>query len=691
MVKSFAILALLIKSVFALAQLTVLVKEDFSDNHLGWYEDKDEHHSAQIINGRYEVTVPSSGWLTYIYPLFDEQKDFSFEARFTQLEGNAENGFGFVWGYDEQDGMNVFVVSSSGHAKVWTSDALRKDAKEWKRTDAVMPMGIPNVLRIEQQKGILKFTVNEHELFSMEALPWYGKNIGFIAYTKMHLVVDDFILKSNVKINLPEDLPTGLVKENLGSGVNSEYDEVTPKISADGKVIYFTRKYSPDNSGGIQDASDIWYSETADGIKWSKSKNIGSPLNTQEVNNIVAVGQDNNTMLLVAANDFEFFERTVDGWKSNGMLGIRYENEHNYFEASQSMDGKTILLAVKSKNNLFYQANNNEKDIYVIRKGTDGKWNAPVNLGPVINTTGNEASPVLAADGRTLYFASDGHPGYGGLDLFMSKRLDDSWTSWTAPVNLGPEINTYGFDAYFTLPASGDVAYLCTAAGGFGKSDIVRIALPQSLRPDPVVLVKGSVLNARTNQPLQAHIVFEDFLVQHQAGDALSNPVTGEYRVVLPYGTTYGLLARADGYLSVNESVELTGDSSYVELIKDLYLVSIEVGETVILNNVFFEQGKAALKPESYPELDRLFAIMQENPTLEIELSGHTDNIGKPSGLRVLSKARVDAVKDYLVKKGIATSRITGKGYGGSKPLQKNDSDANRKSNRRVEIKVMKK
>lgn len=691
MIRSYTLTAFCLTSVLTHAQLTVVFQEDFKDNHLGWHEGEDQHQSAQIKNGHYEIRSPESGWFTYIYPTLNEQKDFSFEATFTQIDGKEDTGFGFIWGYDEDASMNVFVISSRGYAMVWTSDKSRTEAKAWKKIEGINSLGVPNVLKVEQHSGGMKFFVNGNEVFAMKALPWYNKTIGFIAYARMGLWVDNFILMSAVKINLPDDLPSGIVKENLGTMINSPSDEVTPKISVDGKTIYFTRKHSADNTGGEKDASDIWYSTTSDGVTWTESRNIGSPINTAGVNNIVSIGQDNNSILLATATDFELFERSNAGWSSKGLLGIHYENEHPYFEASQSADGKAILLTAKNKNSIFYEEQREEKDIFVILKGSDGKWGALTNLGPVINTNGNEASPVLADDGRTLYFASDGHPGYGGLDIFMSKRIDDTWTNWTIPVNLGPEINTYGFDAYYTVPASGVIAYLCTAAGGFGKSDIVRIALPPSLQPDPVVLVTGNVLNAKTKNPLQAQIIFENINTREEVGEAVSNPSTGDYSIVLPYGTTYGLYAKARGFLSINENLELTDKSTYNELRMDLLLVPIEVGEGLALNNVFFEQGKSVLKPESYPELDRLLTILTENPTLEIALSGHTDNVGKPRALVQLSQARVMAVKNYLVIKGVASSRLVSKGYGASKPLVKNDSDANRKLNRRVEFKIMKK
>lgn len=685
-------LLLFLHTVATFGQPKIIIQEDFSANHRGWYTYSGNGNSILVKNGAYEFDTPEGGWIAYFIPAIYTEKDFYVEAKFTQFSGNDNNGLGFIWGYESSSKrLNNFVIALNGYAKVWASDETRTDAKEWKKVDGINGMGKPNTLRMVQQNGQLTFFINGKEVFNMKALPWYGNGFGFVTYTKMKMAVDDVLFSGYSRINLPEKLTNGLVKENLGPQVNTPYNEVTPNISVDGKMLLFTRKNSPENLGGTADASDVWYSTSADGIWWSKSENMEEPINSDKVSNITAIGQDNNTLLLATSSDFELFERTSTGWRSKGTLGVYYENEHRYFEATQSADGKAILFTAKNRKSLFYSENLDEKDIFVTLKNAQGKWGEPINLGPFINTRGNEASPFLAADGKTLYFASDGHPGYGDLDIFMSKRLDNTWTRWSTPVNLGPEINSFGFDAYYTLPASGNYAYLCTNAEGFGESDIVRIKLPEVIRPDPVVLVVGKVLNAKTKKPVEAAIAFENLATHHEVGEAISDPATGDYRVALPYGVNYGLHAKAKGYLSVNENLELVDVRTYTEMQKDLYLVPIEVGEAIQLNNVFFEQGRPLLKPESYPELDRLVQVLKENPTIEIELSGHTDNVGNPAALLSLSQERVTTVKDYLVQNGIHGSRITGRGYGASRPLVKNDTEANRRMNRRVEFKIIKK
>ncbi len=343
--------------------------------------------------------------------------------------------------------------------------------------------------------------------------------------------------------------------------------------------------------------------------------------------------------------------------------------------------------------NISYNPQNKteDRDIYVSVQDKKGVWSQPINLGKKINTEMDEVSPFLAADGRTLYFGSNGRPGYGSTDIFMSKRKGSGWTDWTEPVNLGPEINTASFDAYYTIPASANYAYMTSTANESGKNDIVRIKLPQAIKPDPVLLVLGNTLNAKTKKPVRADIIFEDLTTNEEAGEAISDPATGSYRITLADGKHYGIRAEAKGFLSVNENMELAPITEYTEVRKDLYLMPIEEGESILLNNVFFEQGKPILKPQSFPELDRLAQILEENPSIKIELQGHTDNVGNKVALQELSENRVMAVRTYLVNKGVKKDRITGKGFGPNKPIAPNDTEENRQRNRRVEFQITKK
>jgi outer membrane protein OmpA-like peptidoglycan-associated protein len=673
------------------AQLPVILRETFSNNNYGWYEAEATDHKVIVRDGKYFMEAPEGGWMTYVTPYVEMGKDFSLEATFTQLDGFNNNGIGFLWGYNGKDQMNNFTFTTNGNYRIWCGDRTLNISDEWHETKLINPMGKENTIKIEQKKNNLNFYINDNLVATTKAFPWYGKSVGFLVYTKMRLLIDDFTFSHDVQINLPSNLETIGVRENLGPNVNSIYDEVSPVISADGKVLYFGRELSPENTGGITDKEDIWETRTSEGKTWSKSINMGAPVNTAKTNNLLAVSADNNTLLFHTSTGFAFMYRTVNGWSAFDDLGINFTNESSYLEGCLSADGKAILFVAKLKQNLFYKTDIQERDIYVCLKKENGTWSAPIHTGNIINSAGDEYSPFLSADGRTLYFATNGRPGYGDVDIFMTKRLSTGWTQWSEPVNLGLGINTVGFDAYYTLPASGDYGYMVSNIKSLGQADIIRFKLPKSMRPEPVVLVFGKVLNGKTQKPLKAVIRFDDLTTGKEIGEARSNPRTGEYKIALPSGRNYGYHAAAPGFLSVNENLELINLLEYTETRKDLLLVPIEVGESIQLKNVFFALSRSTLKSESYPELDRLVAIMNENKTMEIELAGHTDNKGDADANFLLSEKRVEAVKEYLVSKGIASQRIKGKGYGGTRPVIIGNTEANRELNRRVEFKITKK
>lgn len=671
----------------------VLVNDQFNDNTYNWFLGKGENYLLKMENGKYILTTyeKDNGRFVTISPYIDSKKDFSLEAQFVQRSGSDNNGFGLLWGDNSDGKYHDFVITTNGYYKIISPEKGER-LNEWVALDKVKPMGQVNQLKVEQRKGRLYYSVNGQLITETASLPLYGNRIGFITYTDMVLEVDNFIFRHDIKINLPPDLVSGLVKENLGPNVNSSYEDLGPIISSDGKMILFGREGSPENLGGKEDGEDIWMTTTTDGITWTKSKNMGRPVNDDEANNLAALSTDNNQLLFCRQDGFQIRKRTKDGWTAPEYLNVRFKNEAKTMEGNLSPDGKALLFSVKLKQNLFYDASEEvkEKDIYVSVQDEKGTWSAPMNLGPMINTPGDEISPFLAADGRTLYFATSGRPGYGNYDIFMSKR-GNSWTQWSEPVNLGPEINTTGFDAYYTIPASADYAYMVSDRNSHGGSDLVRVKLPQAIKPDPVVLLMGRTLNAKTNEPISAEVFFEDLATKKEVGEAISDPKSGSFRIALTNGKNYGIRAEAKGYLSVNENLELAKVTEYKEMNKDLLLAPIEVGGTIALNNVFFVQGRATLKPESFPELDRLVEIMNENPSLKIELGGHTDNVGNRDALIKLSDDRVKAVKEYLVSKGIAKDRITGKGYGGAVPVVPNTTEANRQRNRRVEFKIVKK
>jgi outer membrane protein OmpA-like peptidoglycan-associated protein len=334
-----------------------------------------------------------------------------------------------------------------------------------------------------------------------------------------------------------------------------------------------------------------------------------------------------------------------------------------------------------------------DNDIYVCFLQKDSTWTEPKSLGKKINLPKyNEMTPYMASDGVTLYFSSNRPGGLGDNDIWMTRRLDSTWQKWSDPVNLGSPINTPDWDAFFTLDAGGEYAYLTTSLNTYGESDIVRVKLLEREKPDPVVLVSGNVYNKKTNEPLSASLVYETLPDGTEAGNAISNPSDGAFKIVLPYDKNYSIRATADHFFAISENLNLDSliKAGYKEIHKDLYLVPIEIGQVVRLNNVFFDFDKWDLRPESYFELDRVVKLLNENPAIEIEMSAHTDSYGSDEYNFKLSDNRARSVMEYIISKGIAPNRIVSQGYGETRPVAPNDTPENRQLNRRVEFKILK-
>jgi len=488
---------------------------------------------------------------------------------------------------------------------------------------------------------------------------------------------------------------------NLGANVNSKYVDTHPIISPDGRTLYFARQESPQNAGGTSDAQDVWYAtlNNANTKAWNPAKNLGGPINTpKDPNGVAAVSANGQQLLVIGVyrpdgtlepKGPSTSRRTVTGWSKPVPVVIEdyYNDDPENVDYCLGTSGKVMLMAVQRKDG------QGSQDIYVSFLNEDGKtWSRPRNLGPTVNTKKAEFAPFLAADGKTLYFASEGHGGFGKSDIFYSKRLDESWTKWSQPRNLGPNVNSPDFDAYYTMSAAGEDAYLVSARNGTGGSkDIFRIALTPRFKPETVTLVRGQVLDAVTKKPIAAIIHYENLLTGEELGVAEVNPQDGSYTIVLPSGVQYGYRAEATNYLAESDNLDVTDRQNYSEVTQDLFLVPFAVGSTIKLNNIFFAQSKYYLRENSYPELLRLVRILKDYPEVEIKVEGHTDNQGDPALNLKLSQDRVNEVKKYLVSKGIAGSRITTEGYGDTKPIASNDEEESRKLNRRVEFRVTKK
>lgn len=477
--------------------------------------------------------------------------------------------------------------------------------------------------------------------------------------------------------------------------INTKYTEINPMVSPDGKKIYFTREDHPLNTYGAMNTQDIWVADISNGFESAQAKHMDKPFNRSYKNSVYGLSPDGSTMMIKGVYKDGKYEgagmsivyKTKDGWSVPKKVEVKNFAKYSkgkYEGGFLSGDNKTIIMYMTPKNNA------SETDLYVSFKKEDGTFTEPQLLGN-LNTSKSEATPFLASDNKTLYFASDRSGGEGNFDIWMSKREDDSWTKWSEPVNLGDEINTSGFDAYYSVDASGKWGYMVTTKNSKGLEDIKRFELKEEVQPDPVVLIRGKVFDAKTKEPLTSTIEYEGLTDGKKYGFTRTNPETGQYTIVLPYGVNYSFNAQAEGFIPVSDNIDLTQIGEYKEITRDLYLVPIEVGSTVRLNNIFFETSSAGLKKESFVELNRVIRILSQNSEMEIEVSGHTDNVGNKSYNEELSQKRAQSVVNYLKENGVNESRLVAKGYGMDKPVADNDTEEGRAENRRVEFTILKK
>ncbi len=515
------------------------------------------------------------------------------------------------------------------------------------------------------------------------------------------VAISDVSIPIIADISMPELLARGLVIEALDKNVNSEQSEMNPLLSPDGKTLYFSRKNHPGNIGGVNDKEDIWYSQLGPDGKWELAKNMGPKFNNAGPNFVNAVtSTPDGQSVLVLGNKYLPNGKMLAGVSMstniNGNwtppMAINIENDYNFNEKANyflANTKKTLLLSIEREDT------RGGRDLYVSFQRKDSVWSEPLNLGSVINTANEESAPFLASDDKTLYFSSNGFSGFGGADIYMSKRLDDTWTNWSEPQNMGPDINSKLDDLFFNIPSSSDFAYYSRGVTE-DNADIYRVKMPIYKAPEPIVIVKGILVDAKTGKPVGAKIIYERLSDGKEVGIVYSNPQTGEYEIHLPGGQKYGVRAEAQGHISENQSLDLTGDTKdgVVEK-RDMRLAPIEVAAiepntTITLNNIFFDFNKAVLKSDSYPELNRIVELMKERSSMTVEISGHADATGPEDFNMTLSGWRAKAVTKYLVDKGVDAGRITTTFFGETRPIESNNTKEGRRKNRRVEFKIIK-
>jgi outer membrane protein OmpA-like peptidoglycan-associated protein/TolA-binding protein len=476
----------------------------------------------------------------------------------------------------------------------------------------------------------------------------------------------------------------------LPATVNTNFADYMPTLDPTGTKLYFTSQ----RLGGIDEEpstdkegdEDIYFIEKSGNI-WSNPQLLPEPINSGSNEGAACFSADGQLMVYTACGrdggigSCDLFVSTLEGnqWTKPINMGNVVNTDAWDSQPTISYDGSRIIFSSNRAGG--YGA----EDLYMIERNLFGEWGPPMNLGGIVNTPFTDFSPFLSQDGKTLYFASSGHPGYGGSDIFKT-TYDNG--KWSVPSNLGRPLNTEGDDRYFTIGGSGEIGYFATDYGGT-QLDLYEVEIPEEMRPTPTVVVEGVVTNAKTKALVGAYVMVEDVNTGELIAINKSNSATGKYLVVLPAGKTYSVSANKEGFFFHSELFDVPTASKFQTIKKDIELKPIEKGAKIVINNIFFETGKATLSPQSNVELEKAVDLLKTNPTMIIEVGGHTDNVGDDASNMKLSHDRAKAVREFIVGKGIASERVQAKGYGESNPIATNDTDDGRKSNRRTEFIIL--
>ncbi len=531
----------------------------------------------------------------------------------------------------------------------------------------------------------------------------------FIPYPKNDVKLEkraQLILSSCIFAQRAMQHPVPFDPINLGEGVNSEMDEYYPCITADQKTLLFTRLVNDDRTD-VGKQEDFYISrKDAQGL-FAPAQPVMS-INTVMNEGAPSLSADGNTLIFTAC-------QTLDGqWGENrtgvGSCDLFYslkagndwgqpENMGNTINSgawesqpSYGADGKTMYFVRGTRT----ARGMKDQDIYFSVLRDNGSWTKPEKVRGLVNTDFDEESVMIHPDGNTLYFSSNGHPGMGGMDIYLSRREVDG--TWGKPLNLGYPINTSQDENSFQVTADGEYALFASdRAGGKGGLDLYQFALPESAKPKRVYYVEGVISDKLSYKKLDAQLELIDMESGQIVANTHSNPISGGYLLCLPPGKDYVLNVSKEGYLFSTERFTLSNEVQKAPKRVDVALQKIKVGTKISLTNtaengvknIFFDTNSDVLKKESFAELNQLIELLNKNPQRKIEIGGHTDDVGDDASNLSLSQRRAEAVKDYLVKNGVAESRVQAKGYGETQPQVPNDSDINRAKNSRTEFLVV--
>jgi tetratricopeptide (TPR) repeat protein len=477
---------------------------------------------------------------------------------------------------------------------------------------------------------------------------------------------------------------------NFGDSINTRFDEYWPSVTADGQTLMFTRQIEyGGNSGFVNNMQEDFYiSYLINGV-WSKAVPAGNPLNTTKNEGAQTLSSNGQYMFFTACDRPEGYGRcdiyysAFDGktWSTPVNSGAPVNTSSWESQPSVNAEGKVLFFTSNRPGGI------GGMDIWYSVLNENGQWGKPENIGAKVNTKGDEMSPFIYFDSRTLYFSSNGWPGMGGFDLYVTRMQEDS--TWSDPINLGYPINSFNDETGLVIESNGRRAYFSTRQSNEKGKDIFYFDLPESARPEPVTYLKGKVFDKLTGKMLTAN--YE--LVNLSLGRSIVNSKTdsdGNFLICLPFGYNYGLNVSKEGYLFYSENFKFDAINTPLDpLIKKVPLSRIKAGEKLMLYNVFYETDSWDIKQGALIELQKLYSLLSDNIDVIVEIGGHTDSTGSAVHNVQLSENRARSVVTYLQKKGISPSRLKYKGYGDTLPVGDNKTMEGRQLNRRTEVKIL--
>jgi OmpA-OmpF porin, OOP family len=608
--------------------------------------------------------------------LYTQADNFRVRGQFAEalnlLDQALDKDKNFVEAYYRR-GLTYYLMKQYPNAISDFEKGLSLTSELRKQKDFWYALGEPYVLsrRYEEAMKVLNAYINNET-----------QNKQKIAYATMLFKSAEFALKN-------QNIKSQYTRRPLSDTVNRFVMQYFPVLTADQKQLIFTRRAGD----GPNDDEDLMISKKNEQGRWlmpeTISKNINTPLNE----GTCTISADGRRLIFTSCSgrdgigSCDLYEsiKVGDVWTSPKNLGRNVNTNEWESQPSLSADGRTLYFVSDRRSGL------GRRDVWISTLDEAGTWTRAINAGKQINSAFDEISPFIHANDKTLYFASNGLPGFGGYDIFFAER--DS-TVWDAPENIGNLVNDNDDQFSFFITADGKKGYYSheeTLPSGFSRSKIYEVEIP----PENQVkfksnYVKGIIRDKVSKTPLAARIELINIEKNSMVSLVKSDSVSGEYLMVLTQGSEYALYINKKGYLFKSYNFNYSEVKDFEPIVIDIELERAAAGSMAILNNIFFDLDKYDLKSKSIPELQKIVRFMQENPQIKVEVSGHTDNLGQPAYNKQLSEKRAQSVYNYLIQQGIEKNRLVPIGYGQAKPLADNTSDEGRQQNRRIEFRILK-